>query len=109
MTVPWATATASAGLAGLAAFQATLAAGAPWGVAAYGGRPGRLPVRLRRTSAGAAIGYATLATFVASGAGTPMVRRGMFITVAALLGLAVLPNLASPSRWSPRSGRRCAP
>ncbi|RWR18428.1 hypothetical protein D8Y23_09485 [Microbacterium enclense] len=38
-------------LAGLAAFQAALAAGAPWGTLAWGGQHRVLPVRLRVASA----------------------------------------------------------
>ena len=46
---------ATAGLAVVAAFQVALAAGAPWGRAAWGGQhQGRLPARLRIASAVAA-------------------------------------------------------
>lgn len=50
-------------LALVAAFQLALAAGAPWGRAAYGGAHERLPARLRMTSA-VAVGFWVLAALV---------------------------------------------
>jgi 4-amino-4-deoxy-L-arabinose transferase-like glycosyltransferase len=47
-------------LVGLIVFQPALACGAPWGRAAYGGRHDRLPVRLRVTSAVAALFWAVV-------------------------------------------------
>jgi hypothetical protein len=57
-------------LAGIALFQAGLAAGKPWGRAAWGGRhPGVLPMRLRIASAiVAAAVYPLLIAYVASSA-----------------------------------------
>ena len=60
------------------AFQVTLAAGAPWGAFAYGGRvvqdDGRLPIRYRWSSAAAAVLLAGAAWLVLAAGG--VVDRG---------------------------------
>lgn len=59
--------------AALVIFQAALAAGAPWGSAAYGGQnPGVLPQRLRVSSAVAAVVWAAVALCIARAAGIPV-------------------------------------
>lgn len=57
---------------GLVVFQLALAAGAPWGAAAYGGQSSRLPTRLRVSSAVAAVVWAALALCVGRTAGIPV-------------------------------------
>ncbi|MCU1532834.1 MAG: hypothetical protein JWO49_2405 [Arthrobacter sp.] len=83
---------------GVAGFQVLLAAGAPWGSAAYGGaNSGVLPESLRATSAGAAVVYLALATV----AGTRLVsipaRRRFMYGAAALMMVGAVMNIASPS------------
>jgi hypothetical protein len=90
----------------LATFQAALAAGAPWGAAAYGGgHPGRLPGRLRGTSAVASVGYAVAATTLARESGSDVVRRRLLTGVLALTGVGTVLNAVSRSpverAWAP--------
>ena len=90
------------GVAGL--FQLALAAGAPWGAAAWGGtHPGVLPVRYRIGSVVAAVVvYPVVALYVLDGAG--VVEVGMpasRLVLGGLTGLFMLgavANAASPSR-----------
>lgn len=90
---------AAALLVGCAGFQGALAAGAPWGAAAYGGaHPGRVPDRLRHVSAGAVPVYLGLAAVSAGLVGTPRVRAVVTGVGAAWLAVGVPVNLASPSR-----------
>ncbi len=85
-------------LLGCAGFQAALAAGAPWGAAAYGGaHPGRLPGRLRATSAVAAPVYLGMAAVAAGAVGSPRVRTVLTGLGAVWLAVGVPVNLASPS------------
>lgn len=89
---------AAALLVGCAGFQAALAAGAPWGAAAYGGaHPGPVPDRLRAVSAGAVPVYLGLAAVSAGLVGTPRVRAVVTRVGAAWLTVGVPVNLASPS------------
>lgn len=96
----------TAGLLGmLGGFQAALAAGAPWGAAAYGGEhPGVLPVRLRVVSAVAVPAYGALLGVVVSEPFGQRQRRAHEV-IAGLFAVEVLLNLASPSRaergWAP--------
>lgn len=96
----------AAGLLGvLGGFQMALAAGAPWGSAAYGGKhPGVLPTRLRVVSAAAVPVYGALFVLVAREPLGQRQRRAHEV-VAGLFAAAVLLNLASPSRaergWAP--------
>ena len=90
----------------LAAFQAGLAAGAPWGAMAYGGqRPGRVPRGLRRTSGVAAVGYAVGATWLASGLGSAVARRRTHTALLVVLGVGSVANTVSRSPvervWAP--------
>lgn len=89
----------------LGGFQMALAAGAPWGSAAYGGKhPGVLPTRLRVVSAAAVPVYGALFVLVAREPLGQRQRRAHEV-VAGLFAAAVLLNLASPSRaergWAP--------
>ncbi|MGL5817971.1 MAG: hypothetical protein ACRCYR_10435 [Phycicoccus sp.] len=95
-------------LAGLAAFQAALAAGAPWGVAAYGGaHDGVLPDHLRMTSAVATGVWGAAALVVhrelpRSATGRRMLLRSLTV----VFGVGAVVNLASPSLpermlWAP--------
>ena len=94
-------------LAGVGAFQVALAAGAPWGAAAWGGaHPGVLPSQLRVGSAVSAVVYLALGAVVRSGVVGPSTRRRILTGAAALMLVGTLANLASPSMvekavWSP--------
>ena len=92
---------AGIGFTGLASFQAALAAGAPWGHAAWGGSSAHLTTAQRIASA-AAIGVYVGAFVLVRGRGAGRAERryrwGAWILVA-LLALATLANAASESRW----------
>lgn len=91
----------------LGAFQGALAAGAPWGRAAYGGtRPGALPGHLRAVSGVAGVAYLTGAVLALRGSGTPQARRRAFTALSAFMGIGVVANGASRSPverapWTP--------
>ncbi|WDF34648.1 hypothetical protein PTW37_07070 [Arthrobacter agilis] len=91
-------------------FQAALAAGAPWGVAAYGGAtPGRLPSRLRASSAASTILYALLAILTLRARPGAARTRRVLTAATALMALGTVMNLASRSRveralWTPVAG-----
>ncbi|BBE24237.1 hypothetical protein MN0502_31200 [Arthrobacter sp. MN05-02] len=94
----------------VSAFQAALAAGAPWGAAAYGGYTrGTLPARLRVASAVSSLAYLGLALVTADrGSGTTTKRR-ILTGAAGLMGVGTLMNLASRSAierllWTPVAG-----
>ena len=83
------------------AFQLALAAGAPWGRAAMGGRfPGRLPPPMRVASV-------VQATILAGLSGLVLARAGPGVWVAVAIGfVAAVLNLITPSRveraiWGP--------
>jgi hypothetical protein len=96
----------AAGLAAVTVFQLCLAAGAPWGAAAWGGAdPGQLSDELRIASAFAACFWLLAAlTALARGgiAASPVPyafsRRGTW-ALTALLVLGAVMNGASQSRW----------
>lgn len=94
------------------AFQLALAAGAPWGRAAMGGRfPGRLPPPMRVASVVQSMILAGLSGLVLARAGValPVLREaaGAGVWVAVGIGfVAAVLNLISPSRveraiWAP--------
>jgi hypothetical protein len=93
--------------AALAAFQATLAAGAPLGAHVLGGRyPEALPPRLRVVSAIAAILLVAFAWVVLARAGVlgwPVGLAGLLVpavwVIAGFLVVNTLGNLASKSRF----------
>jgi hypothetical protein len=94
-------------LVGIGAFQIALAAGAPWGRAAYGGtRHGTLPNHLRAISGMAALGYGTGAVLVLHGSGSPRARARAFTALSVFLGIGAVANGASRSPveravWTP--------
>ncbi len=94
------------GLAAVTVFQLCLAAGAPWGAAAWGGAdPGQLSAELRVASAFAAC-FWLLAAFTALARGgmaaSPvpyaLSRYGTW-ALTALLAIGAVMNAASQSRW----------
>jgi hypothetical protein len=97
---------AAIGFVAIAAFQAALALGAPFGAAAWGGRhPGRLPTRLRVASAVACVFWLFAALVILERGGAEIVslpptlaRWGTWALVV-LLPIGALMNLASKSRW----------
>ena len=97
---------AGGGFAGLAAFQAALALGAPLGRASWGGaHEGKLPRGLRMAS-GFAAGFHTLAALTVLGRGgfrvVPLpegVLRWGTRALAGLLLVGAVPNFASSSGW----------
>jgi hypothetical protein len=105
MTIPAAVLAAVLFL-GMAAFQASLALGAPAGAHVLGGRqPGVLPNRLRAFSAIAAVvlvGGALVILARADAIGYPAGATGLLVpaawAIAAFLVLNTLGNLASKSR-----------
>ena len=96
----------TAGFAGVVGFQLSLVAGAPWGVAAYGGAdPGRLPPELRVASAvQACVWLLAGLTALSRGGVAPspipdtLSRRAVW-TFAGLLAVGTVVNAASSSRW----------
>lgn len=97
---------AAIAFASLAVFQAALAAGAPWGHAAWGGAVAHLSAGQRVASAIAAIIYVAAALIVLGRAGViwrtrrsaAVFRWGTwFLAVAMAIG--AVPNFASQSRW----------
>jgi hypothetical protein len=98
--------TALVPLAGLVVFQLALAAGAPWGRAAYGGQaPGRLPRQFRISSAVAAVVWAGVALVIARHGGipvwAPLPDAGLPVAIwviAGLLAIAVVLNAITRSR-----------
>lgn len=98
--------TATVGFAGLAVFQLLLAAGAPFGEAAWGGtHEGQLPPGLRVGSGIAIVVYGVAAAVLLARAGfrvrfvpRTVARVGSW-TLVALLTLGALANFASQSPW----------
>ncbi|WP_434994695.1 hypothetical protein [Arthrobacter sp. Ld5] len=97
-------------LAVVGGFQAALAAGAPWGEAAYGGaHRGVLPARYRASSAVSTLVYAALlAVTLGRGPGT-LARRRILTAASGLMMVGTVMNLASRSRvervvWTPVAG-----
>jgi hypothetical protein len=97
----------AAALATLGGFQLALAAGAPWGRAAYGGaHPGALPRHLRTVSGVAALGYGTGVALIVCRAGSARVRARAFTTLSVVMTVGTIANGASPSLveravWTP--------
>lgn len=101
-----AAAAAAVGFAGVAIFQIALAAGVPWGEAAWGGQPARLPTGLRVGSGIVSVVYAAAAPLIVLGragyfgrdSSSWVFRSGTWF-LAALMALGTLLNFASASRW----------
>jgi hypothetical protein len=101
-----AAALAAAGFGALAVFQAALAAGAPWGHAAWGGETANLPAAQQVGSGAAALVYAAATVIVLTRAGiiwpsysgAALPRFGTWF-LAVALALGALPNFASQSGW----------
>jgi hypothetical protein len=91
-------------LAGLAVFQIALAAGAPLGHLAWGGRHRVLPRGLRIGSAVSVLLYALIAFMIsraviyATDSGDDVTTYPLVWVLVAYFGLGVLVNLASRSR-----------
>ncbi|GAB4059252.1 hypothetical protein [Catellatospora paridis] len=97
---------AATGMIVLALFQLALAAGAPWGRAAYGGfHTGTLPAGLRVASAVACAvwTFGALLALRQTGLGVTALPGGLahwgVWVLAGLLALGTLMNLASSSPW----------
>lgn len=94
----------------VAGFQVSLAVGAPWGAAAYGGgHPGVLPTSLRSSSAAAVVVYSGLAYVVWSGRLAPVVQRRGYAVLSAVFAVGTVMNAISPSMvekviWTPLVG-----
>lgn len=97
----------AAALVVIGGFQAALAAGAPWGRAAYGGaHGGTLPLHLRTISGVAAVTYGGGAALIVRGSGTPGSRSRAFTVLSVFMGVGVVANGASRSPveralWTP--------
>lgn len=96
---------AATGFAGIAIFQIALAAGAPWGHAAWGGADAHLSTAQRIGSAAAVVVWTAAALIVPGRAGfwggarlATLFRWGTWFFVA-LLGIGTVMNFASQSRW----------
>ena len=88
-------------------FQTLLAAGAPWGRAAYGGaHSGVLPQNLRISSAVAAAIYTGLAGVAGTRLAPTSIRSRFMYGTSALMAVGTILNAASPSQveraiWTP--------
>ncbi len=89
-------------------FQLALAAGAPWGQVAMGGRyPGRFPTQLRVGALVQAVLLSFLALVVLSraGVGFPVLDpvSGWMVWIAVAISLlSLILNLITPSKWERR-------
>jgi hypothetical protein len=105
VSVESAAAISAVGFVVIAVFQAALAAGAPLGRAAWGGRAAVLPARLRRSSAVAVVIWLVAAAIILGRAGlidVPLpevtLTVGAWVLVV-LSALGSLVNVASSSPW----------
>jgi hypothetical protein len=93
-------------LTGVGAFQVALAAGAPWGAAAWAGQtPGVLPTSLRVASGVSVLIYGGLAALVATDRLGSTTRRRLLTGASLVIALGAVANLASQSPverlWAP--------
>jgi hypothetical protein len=101
----WVTLVASIGIVCVAVFQMLLAAGLPYGAAAFGGNNTVLPPRLRTASAiSSAMFWAALYVVLAEGGLFGVGGRSTFVRFTtwifvAIFGLSGIANIASRSRW----------
>jgi len=97
-----------AALCVLVGFQLALAAGAPWGQLVMGGRfPGRFPPAMRVAALVQVAIYGLLGVVVFTRAGLILpdlldLSRVAVWAVVALMAVAVVLNLITPSRWERR-------
>jgi hypothetical protein len=96
---------AALGFAAIAIFEAALAAGAPWGLAAWGGAHAQLSAAQRGASAAVVVVWVAAvlvvlgrAGFWRSGRFGALFRWGTW-ALAALSGISAVLNFASHSRW----------
>jgi hypothetical protein len=97
-----------AGLGVLTLFQLALAAGAPWGGLAMGGRfPGRFPPAMRMAAVVQVAIYGLMGAVVFARAGMilpdmfDMSRIAIWVVVV-LMAAGVMLNLITPSKWERR-------
>jgi hypothetical protein len=96
---------AAIGFTALALFQFALAAGAPWGQAAWGGGDSHLSAAQRGASAVAAVVYVAAALIVLGRAGIWGTRGKRLIfhwgtwSLAVFMAIGAVPNFISQSRW----------
>jgi hypothetical protein len=90
------------------AFQLALAAGAPWGSLAMGGRfPGRFPAPMRAAAIVQGVLFAALIVIVLARAGLVMPEQAGLARIAvwavvALMAASAIMNLITPSKWERR-------
>ena len=95
-------------LAVLVLFQLALAAGAPWGALAMGGRyPGRFPPAMRIAALMQIVLYGAMGAIVFARAGLILpdlfdASRTAIWAVVALMGVALVLNVMTPSKWERR-------
>lgn len=89
-------------------FQLALVVGASWGSLAMGGRfPGRLPPAMRVAAVVQIVIYGVIGVVIASCAGIDLpewreVSRVAVWAVVALMAVALVLNLITPSKWERR-------
>ena len=93
-------------LAGVGAFEFALAAGEPWGAAAWGGQtPGVLPTSLRVASGVSVLVYGGLAALVVTDRLGSTARSRLLTGASLLMAFGSVANLASQSPverlWAP--------
>ncbi|MDP3738421.1 MAG: hypothetical protein Q8R02_13590 [Hyphomonadaceae bacterium] len=92
----------------LVLFQLALAAGAPWGALAMGGRyPGRFPPAMRVAALVQVVLYGAMGAIVFARAGLLLpelftVSHVAVWVVVALMAVAVVLNVITPSKWERR-------
>lgn len=92
----------------LIAFQLALAGGAPWGSLAMGGRfPGQFPAPMRIAAIVQAALFGAFAAIVLARAGLMLhqyadIARVAIWPVVALMAVAAVMNLITPSKWERR-------
>jgi len=103
----WPRIAAATSYAGVVGFQLALAAGAPWGIAAWGGaNEGVLPPGFRIGSAISAAVWAIVAASLGTSWLPARWRRRVLTVLAVLAPLSLVMNLATPSSieravWAP--------
>jgi FtsH-binding integral membrane protein len=89
------------GFAGMGAFQVALAAGAPFGHAAWGGTNAHLTSGQRTGSAISVVFYLAAIAIVrrrAAGSTGPLYRQGTWV-LGGIMAIAAVANIVSGSRW----------